>query len=307
MGDELGGYKKRMERRKKIHYVGPGMSLQHYYIEDRIGEGRVANIFVAKDTTTGERVSIKAVRPETYIDRRRDELIERFRREAEILSEYHHPNLINLRYFGEDGRTLFYAFDYIDGRDLSELIRACKKQNKYFGQERAVSMAITIASVLEGLHKKGIFHRDLKSENIMVEDPDRFILIDLGYSKITEDDPHLTKLGDILGTAEFMPPEELSGKPFDARGDIYSLTTILYEALCNRTPFVLEGGNDSLINLVARKRDKKAPDIKIFNPNLDSKLNVVVMKGLEKDPEKRYQDCEEMITDLEEVQKRIAA
>jgi serine/threonine-protein kinase len=302
--------KRKREEKKRIAHVEVGMTLKHYSLEEKIGQGAIAYIFGARNINTGEQVSIKAIRENVFVDPRRDEYIARFEREVKILSDYDHPNLVNIRDYGED-RTLFYVMDYIEGKDLCELISDYRTSERYIGPKRAIAMAITIASVLIGMHKKGTFHRDLKSENVMVEYPgtenERFILIDLGFGKITKGDPELTGKNEILGTLEFMPPEELERKPFDARSDIYSLATVLYETLCNRPPFVRrKSKGETKHEFVKRKLEENTPPITKYNPNIHPEINRVVMRALEKDPDKRPQNCEEFIAALEEVLKHAA-
>ena len=296
-------FKRKIEAEKARHHVEPGMTLKHFYLEDKIGQGAIADIFSARNTITGERVSIKAVRADIFVNERREEFIARFKREVNILLDYKHPNLVDIKDYGED-ITLFYAMDYIEGKDLFEVIREYRERRKYIAPRRAITMAITIASVLSGMHARGMYHRDLKSENIMVEHPgtekERFILIDLGLGKIVEQDPGLTGKYDILGTVEFMPPEQLHGEPYDERGDVYSLATILYETLCNRTPFV-KTRREIKIELARRKSREETQHLARFNPDVHPKINKVVMKALKKDPDKRYQDCGEFIDALEEA------
>jgi serine/threonine protein kinase len=370
---------KRAEEERAKHHVEPGMYLKEYLLQGKIGEGAVANIFSAINTFTKERVSIKAVKADIYVSSRREEHLARFKREVGILSDYHHPNLVDVKYYAED-KTLFYVMDYIEGKDLFEVIDDYRRMKKFIEPRRAIAMAVTIACVLEGLHAKGTYHRDLRSENVMVEYPgtkrERFILIDLGFGKITHQDPGLTGKYDILGTVEFMPPEQLKGKPFDARSDIYSLSTILYEMLCLRTPFVkryrkkdgtpiefeeftdfeqakryiqekevpiviktddladgagifavtdenainlakgcLErsskvvmgiGEKETIYDLAIRKREEEVPPIAKINPHLHPEITRIVMKGLEKDPDKRSQNCKEFIDALEEAARYAA-
>jgi serine/threonine-protein kinase len=311
--DEFEDLRKRVldDSERAKHHVEPGMTLKHYSLEEKIGEGKVANIFSARNIITGERVSIKAVKARWYVNDKRERHIARFRREVAILLNYHHPNVVRIKDYGED-KTLFYVMDPIDGKDLFELLKDYREQKKHFGEKRAVIMTKKIASALHGMHEMGVLHRDLKPENIMVNHPDTeeedYILIDLGYGKVEKASLELTGTHDLLGTLEFMAPEYLAGRPYDVRCDVYSLSKIFYEALAGRAPFIQGeiSREEDTDDFIRRIKNAEIPPVTRFNLNVHPEVNVIVMRGVKKDPDDRYQTCNDLVIALEEV-KRLAA
>jgi len=301
MGDYVDDIIRKFNQEKRKHEIKVGMTLGgRFFLEEMLESGAVANVFRAKDNGTGEDVAVKVVEFGKYIG---SEGIARFKREAEILSKYHHPNIVNLRYYDKTDRNLFYVMDLIKGKDLYYLI----KDEGKLEPKRAVTMAKKIASALSGMHERAIIHRDVKPENIMVSNPgtkeEDFILIDLGVVKLRYKlAPHLTTTGEFLGTIPFVPPEQIRGLLVDERGDIYSLGAVLYNAVCGKPHFVKKKGEKDT-RFMRRILMREPPQPNKLNPRIPIGLNDAILKALAKNPDERYQSCYEFSSALEEFEK----
>ncbi|MBW2966540.1 serine/threonine protein kinase [Candidatus Woesearchaeota archaeon] len=286
---DIDEYLKNLKKKLAENEIKKGSVLGDYTLEEKLS----SNVFKAKNKAN-ETVAVKVIKKTLFGSR--SKRIRRFKREAEILSRLNHPNIVKLRDFGEEDWVVYYAMDFIEGEDLFYLI----EKHGQLSVPRTLRMAKKIASALSSLHKKAIYHRDLKPSNIMVKYPDQenedAILIDFGIVKVA-DITDLTGTGTIVGTYGFIPPEQLDGQPADARGDIYSLTTIVYQALSGRPVFIQEEGESDGVFL-ARTRDEKPPML-IEVRSISPELNAVVEKNLDKDPYQRCQNCEEYIAALE--------
>jgi serine/threonine-protein kinase len=215
-----------------------GDQLDHYRIESLVARSGMASIFKATDIRNGRLVAIKIPHPEMEAD---PALFDRFQREAEIGEKLDHPGVMKV--FSDESRSQVYlVMEWIDGRLLRQLLRDTGK----LPQERAIHITIEICDVLDYIHRNGVVHRDLKPENIMVIDEDRVKLIDFGIAGLAGA-RRLTfgKLSQVMGTPDYIAPEQVKGKRGDGRTDIYALGIMLYEMLTGKTPFI--GSNPFLI------------------------------------------------------------
>jgi serine/threonine-protein kinase len=281
--------------RKKENALKEGIDFGHYSLVSRIGEGGMGFVFKAVDNYNNDTVAIKILNQERVPEDQRRKFAQRFLREIIILSETPHPNLVPLRDYGEINSHIFYAMDFIEGRDLRSLIEECPLHPK-----DSVDMAKAIANALSVLHKKGIVHRDLKPENIMKGNKsERYVLIDLGIAKMLYAQT-LTTMGKLLGTPDYMSPEQVSGLPFDERSDIYALASIHYESLCGQPP-LWRHEKETMGSFFRRIREDMPEYIIGINPNVPVNLADFLQKGLAKKPEARYQSCEEYVEALEKL------
>jgi len=265
-----------------------GDQLDHYSIESLVARSGMASIFRATDLRTGRPVAIKIPHPEMECD---PLFFDRFRREEEIGIMLDHPGVMKV--FADDDRSQVYmVMEWVDGRLLRQILHERGK----LPAERAVTIALRISEVLEYIHKHGIVHRDLKPENIMVDDQDRVKLIDFGIAaKSGARRLTFTNLSQVMGTAEYISPEQVKGKRGDARSDLYALGIMLYEMLTGKTPF--SGANPFLI-MNDRLLNNPVPPREI-DPGISPALQEIIYRVLERDPKSRYASAHEFAWDLQ--------
>lgn len=248
----------------------------------------MASIFRGTDLNTGRPVAIKVPHPEMEAD---PVLFDRFRREEEIGKSLDHPGVMKV--FDSDDRSQIYmVMEWVDGKLLRQILNAEKR----FSTERAVKIALGIADALSYIHSHGVVHRDLKPENIMIDDDGRIKLIDFGIAGM-EGARRLTfaKLSQVMGTPEYISPEQVKGKRGDGRSDIYALGVMLYEMLTGKAPF--QGPNpfavmnDRLLNNPIPPRE--------LDPSITPQLQEIIYRALERDPKNRYATAAEFAHDLQ--------
>jgi beta-lactam-binding protein with PASTA domain/predicted Ser/Thr protein kinase len=259
-----------------------------YRIERKLGAGGMANVYLAEDQELGRRVAIKILNDRHAND---EQFVERFRREAKNAAALSHPNIVSIYDRGEAEGTYYIAMEYLDGRSLKELIvgRGPAPVNV------AVEYARQILSALRFAHRHGIVHRDIKPHNVLVDNEGRVKVTDFGIARAGTS--QMTEAGSIVGTAQYLSPEQARGAPTDQRSDLYSLGIVLYELLTGEAPF--EG--DTPVEIAMRHLSTVPEPPSSLRPDLPRALDLVVMRALAKDPEDRYQSAEEMDADLERV------
>jgi serine/threonine protein kinase len=267
-----------------------GDVLDYYRIDALVARSGMASIFKATDTRNDRTVAIKIPHEEMEGD---PVLFERFQREAEIGKIMDHPGVMKV--FNDEKRSRIYmVMEWVDGRLLRHIIHDERK----LPQERAVTLAIRILDALGHIHGRGVAHRDLKPENIMVDDQDRIKLIDFGIAGLAGA-RRLTfsKLSQVMGTPDYISPEQVKGKRGDGRSDLYSLGVILYEMLTGKVPFTGPNPfaimNDRLLNNPIPPRS--------VNPEVTPELQEVIYRALEREPANRYKTASEFVWDLEHL------
>jgi eukaryotic-like serine/threonine-protein kinase len=260
-----------------------------FQILQKIGSGGMGSVYKAAQPAMNRMVAVKILHPKLT---NRKDLVSRFRREARAMSHLEHPNTVKVLLFGElDDGSLYIVMEYLEGKNLNQVVR---KEGPLV-PERAVPILIQVCGALQEAHLQGIIHRDLKPENIFLSTNgglrDYPKVLDFGLAKVTERELRpgsimLTQEGMVFGTPEFMSPEQAQGKVLDARSDIYSLATILYEVLTGKLPFDAKTPMDYIQAHVTKP--PIALDDRIPGKKFPSGLGAAVLRALEKAPEKRY-------------------
>jgi len=266
----------------------PGDMLDHYRIDATVARSGMATLYRATDTDNHRQVALKVPHPEMEAD---TVLVERFKREQEIGQLLDHPGVVKT--FNSEQRTrLYMVLEWVEGR----LLRAILNEQGALPVARAEQITLRICDALDYMHKRGIVHRDLKPENIMVDDRDEIKLIDFGIA-MKEDARRLTfvNVSTMLGTPDYISPEQVQGKRGDQRSDMYALGVMFYEMLIGRVPF--SGPNPLAVMNERLLKDPTPP--RQLNPDIPPVLEEIVFRALERDPRHRYASAHEMEWDLE--------
>ncbi len=257
-----------------------------YRLEAKLGSGGMSTVYLARDTTLDRQVAVKVMHRE--MSEQADQL-ERFRQEARAVAKLSHPNVVAVIDAGEDKGHPYIVFEYVEGETLKQRI---SRVGALDAQE-ALAYAIEIARGLTVAHARRMVHRDIKPQNVLIDAEGRAKLTDFGISRQLESDG-LTATGRVLGTTDYVSPEQAMGHPVDQRSDIYSLGVVLYEMLTGQVPYHA----DSQVGVAMKHVNEEMPDVQQRRPELSAAAALVVERATSKDPDQRYQDVGEMIDDL---------
>jgi len=266
----------------------PGDILDHYRIEAAISHTQMSVLYKATDLDSGKLLAIKLPNAEMEAD---PVLLERFKREQDIGQHLDHPGVVKT--FNDEERSrLYMVIEWVDGR----LLRTILNEEKKLPVDRATHITIGICDALDYMHKHGIIHRDLKPENVMVMEDDQVKLIDFGIA-MKEDARRLTfvNVTSLLGTPDYISPEQVKGSRGDQRSDIYSVGIMFYEMLTGRVPFV---GPNPLAVMNERVLNDVKPASEL-NPQISPELEEILYRALDREPRHRYATASEMMWDLE--------
>jgi serine/threonine-protein kinase len=262
-----------------------GTVIAGYRIEERIGRGGMGVVYRAEHLNLRRRAAIKIIAPDLAES---EGFRERFTREARIAAALQHPNIVTVYDAGEVDGLLYLAMQYIEGSDLSAMLRTERRLRPY----RAVDVCRQVASALDAAHAMGLIHRDVKPANVLIEGRTAF-LTDFGLTKRLDGaQTQLTRAGDVVGTIHYVAPEQIEGSPVSARTDVYSLGCLLYHCLTGQVPFT----RDTDVAVIYAHLSEDPPRITALRPELPEGLDGVIAKALDKSPDRRFPSCGDMIS-----------
>ena len=284
-----------------------GQLIGHYRIESLLGVGGMGEVYLARDELLGRKVALKLL-PEHLTE---DETqLSRFKTEARTASALNHPNILTVHEIGAEGNRHFIATEFIEGITLRALLRRGR-----MNLHDALEIAVQVASALAAAHETGVVHRDIKPENIMLR-PDGYAkVLDFGIAKLTEQQPasdlhkvvtttlRQTRPGLVMGTAQYMSPEQARGQTADARSDIWSLGVVLYEMVGGIPPFSGATPSDCIASILKTE----PPPLSGVLSGVPVKLQSIVQKALRKNKDERYQTIKEMLSDLRSLKGDLEA
>src|SRR5215210_6854464 len=261
---------------------------KRYRIVRKLGTGGMANVYLAEDEVLGRRVAIKILNDRHAGD---DQFVERFRREAKNAASLSHPNIVSIYDRGEAEGTYYIAMEYLDGRSLKELIVARGPAPVHL----AVDYARQILAAVRFAHRHGIVHRDIKPHNVLVDGEGRLKVTDFGIARAGTS--QMTEAGSIIGTAQYLSPEQARGAPVDQTSDLYSVGILLYEMLTGTVPFT----GESPVEIAMKHLSDTPRPPSLERPEIPPDLDMVVLRALAKNPDDRFQTAEEMDAELDRV------
>jgi len=277
-----------MEKDNSSGSLSIGAEINQYQILEKIGSGGMGEVYLAEDTKLSRKVALKFLPVNLSSD---EALKTRFTTEARATAKLNHPNIITIHEVGEhDGRP-FFVMEYVEGKPLSEIIGS-----EGLPYDRAVDITLQICEGLKEAHKAGIIHRDIKPANVIIDKAGRCRILDFGLAAVQSED-RLTKDGSLLGTVEYMSPEQVKNEKVDHRSDIFSLGIVLYEMLTGQSPYkgsYVASIVYAIINEIPEMLDKHRPEA-------PRELQTIIDKTLEKDRGMRYQSVDDILADLRKL------
>ena len=257
-----------------------------YEIIKSIGEGGMANVYLAYDTILDRRVAIKVLRGDLSND---EKFVRRFQREALSASSLSHPNIVEMYDVGEDNGIYYIVMEYIEGKTLKQLI----KKRGALTLSEAIDIMLQITDGISQAHDSYIIHRDLKPQNIMIKEDGTIKITDFGVA-IALNSTQLTQTNSVMGSVHYLPPEQASGKGSTIRSDIYSMGILFYEILTGTLPFK----GDNAVEIALKQMRDEIPSVRKKNPAIPQSVENVILKATAKNPKNRYSDAKEMHADL---------
>ena len=264
-----------------------------YRVLHRLGSGGMAEVYCAQDLQLGRKVALKILYRRFAED---GEFVERFRREASSAAGLQHQHVVAVYDRGEYDGTYYIAMEYLEGRSLKTIVQ----QEAPLDPDRAIDLTIQVLRAARFAHRRGIIHRDLKPHNVIVDADGRAKVTDFGIARAGASD--MTQTGSIMGTAQYLSPEQAQGHSVSAASDIYSIGIMLYELLTGRVPF----DGESAVTIALKQVNERPAPPSAHNPAVTPELEEVVMRALEKDPARRFPDAESFISALQAAREGTA-
>ena len=257
-----------------------------YEIEKLIGEGGMANVYLARDTILDRRVAVKVLRGDLAGD---EKFVRRFQREALSASSLSHPNIVEIYDVGEDEGNFYIVMEYIEGKTLKQLI----KKRGVLSLSETMDIMLQLLDALASAHDSYIIHRDIKPQNIMIKDSGLVKITDFGIA-VALNSTELTQTNSVMGSVHYLPPEQASGKGSTIRSDIYSLGILMFEMLTGKVPF----NGDSAVEIALKHMKDPLPSVREINPVVPQSVENIILKAAAKNPKNRYHDVRQMAEDI---------
>src|SRR4249919_4148777 len=270
-----------MEASTSAKMIGTVLS-GRYRLEAKLGSGGMSTVYLARDTTLYRDVAVKVMHREMS---EQEDQLERFRQEARAVAKLSHPNVVSVIDAGEDGGHPYIVFEYVEGETLKQRIA----REGALDPQEAIAYAIEVGRGLSVAHARNMVHRDIKPQNVLIDAEGRAKLTDFGISRQLEQDG-MTATGRVLGTTDYVAPEQAMGHRADPRSDIYSLGVVLYEMLIGQVPFHA----DSQVGVAMKHVNEELPDVQRRRPEVSAAVALVVERSTAKNADERYQEVGEM-------------
>ena len=261
-----------------------GTEVAGYRVEQLLGRGGMSSVYLAEHLRLHRKVALKILAPELAHDER---FRERFLRESQLAASLDHPNIVPIYDADEAGGVLYIAMRWVEGTDLRELL----KRSGPLEAGRAVAVVGQAAAGLDAAHRRGLVHRDVKPGNILIGEDDHVYVSDFGLTKQASSQTGLTATGQLVGTVDYVAPEQIQGQPVDERTDVYSLTCVLYECLAGAKPYE----KDTEVAILWAHMQDPPPTLSDKRPDLGPEIDGVLGRGMAKDPSGRYASCRELV------------
>jgi eukaryotic-like serine/threonine-protein kinase len=258
-----------------------------YEIEELVGTGGMSSVYRARDQLLERLVALKVLHPHYGDD---EEYVERFRREARSVARLSHPHIVTVIDRGEDDGQQFIVFEYIDGENLKQLLA----RTGPLPTRRALELALEIADALAFAHEHGLIHRDVKPQNVLVSPDGDAKVTDFGIARSLDVEHGVTQTGTVLGTSNYLSPEQASGKPTTPSTDVYSLGVVVYELLTGDVPFP----GENFVAVAMKHLNEQPPDLLEQRPDVPLRLAAAVDRALEKDPARRFPSMDQFAWEL---------
>ena len=259
---------------------------ERYEIIRAVGEGGMANVYLALDTILNRKVAVKILRGDLAED---EKFVRRFQREAISASSLNDPNIVEVYDVGEDNGKYFIVMEYVEGKTLKQLI---KKRGSLTLPE-VIDIMLQLTSAVAHAHESYIIHRDIKPQNVIILEDGRVKIMDFGIA-VALNAGELTQTNSVMGTVYYIPPEQANGGKADIKSDIYSLGILMYELVTGHVPFK----GDNPVEVAIKHMNEELPSICEYDPDMPQSIENIILKAAAKNPQNRYSSAKEMHEDL---------
>jgi predicted Ser/Thr protein kinase len=261
--------------------------VERYELEELVGTGGMSSVYKARDRLLERPVALKILHEQYTLD---PEYVERFRREARAVAQLAHPNIVTVIDRGEQDGRQFIVFEYVDGENLKQVVN----REGALPVREAVELTIQVARALGFAHERGIIHRDVKPQNVILSDDGRAKVTDFGIARSLDVDG-VTQTGTVVGTSDYIAPEQAQGQQVDAQTDVYSLGVVLYELITGEVPY----DGENFVAVAMQHVHQPAPSVLDRRPDCPPRLDLVVQRAMAKDPDNRHDSMADLVDDLQ--------
>jgi len=269
---------------------------ERYELVELVGTGGMSSVYKAHDRLLERNVALKVLHPHYGDD---EEYVERFRREARAVAQMSHPNIVTVIDRGEDDGQQFIVFEFVDGENLKQMVERCGP----LPPRRAIELGLAMAEALAFAHEHGLVHRDVKPQNVLLTPDGEAKVTDFGIARSLDVEHGVTQTGTVLGTSNYLSPEQASGKPVTTATDVYSLGVVLYELLTAEVPFP----GENFVAVAMKHLNEPVPDLRLGRPDVPLRLVAAVERALEKDPARRFGSMDQFAWELRQCLAELGA